>query len=467
MDIQLINAYIKVGINIDLTNNGSNKVTPLAYALSLNNTSNKEKIYSIIELLLKNNASVYNSSNVWNIMKNKKDYLEIKSIFEKYNYFKDSEKENELYLLINNKINPNQYKDGISLLYSSILTKDIKEIEILLKNGADVNLKNKNQFESTPLHAAIEVNDTRIIDLLIKYEANENDLITLALANKKIDLAEYIIDKVKDLKKIRLGNYDSPLYIAISEENTNITQKLLVKGSNPNYIQSKNYYGYKKLIPLKLACGKQNFKIIKLLIENGADVNLTNEEGQTALFDAIEAKKANKDIIKYLLDYGANIYQEDDKGISPLSFAESNKKSLVNCLLEKKRNEENTINELEEKNNRIAKLENKINELNSKSLRGLNLDEINQLKNDLIEKNKLIKQLERKNEKYKRTIELEFKVLEESLMKKNNEIEILNLKIEKIKADTEYKINKENPQKIKDMQNNNGIIVRRDSFDDF
>ncbi|ORX85055.1 ankyrin, partial [Anaeromyces robustus] len=55
--------------------------------------------------------------------------------------------------------------------------------------------------------------------------------------------------------------------------------------------------------PLIAACTKGNEKIVKYLIDHGADVNKKNMNNRTPLIMAFE--HGNKSIIKYLVEHGA------------------------------------------------------------------------------------------------------------------------------------------------------------------
>jgi ankyrin repeat protein len=64
--------------------------------------------------------------------------------------------------------------------------------------------------------------------------------------------------------------------------------------------------------PIHTACIKNNYKILKLLIKNGASINLINNKLDTPLH--IACKKKNFSIIKLLIDNGADIYLKNNKG---------------------------------------------------------------------------------------------------------------------------------------------------------
>lgn len=66
--------------------------------------------------------------------------------------------------------------------------------------------------------------------------------------------------------------------------------------------------------PLYIACSSNRFEVVKLLVEYGADVNITEKNGRTPLYTA--SKHGHAEIMEYLLDHGANVNQS-----SPLSAA--------------------------------------------------------------------------------------------------------------------------------------------------
>jgi len=393
---------------------------------------------------------------------------------------------------------PNRYKAGATSLYYAILEMDIAQIKLLLESGADVNKKNDdnisfnnnllNWYEDrnkTPLYASVKVGNIEIVDLLIKYDA---DIITL-------------------------------LRFAIEKDKSEISEFLLQKGADPNLFNS-----------LGLACKNQNLKILKLLIDHKADVNYTGDDGRTALFDAIEATKANKEIISYLIQNGTDIHKEDNKGISPLSFAQTNKKSLVEVLTEHEEvilsenqdlkmltNYEILSNKILLQNKMINKLKDKIQKLSTN--KDIEQEKVldtkfDTFKNDLLKSIKdkensftsKIIELEREyRDKYKgqnifiRALESQLETLEKKLERYKNiktnesqtdEIEVISrltskeketnrliqsllLKVEKLeKKFDKQKISKTKIPldihvKNKSIKKDDGVIVKRESFDDF
>ena len=67
---------------------------------------------------------------------------------------------------------------------------------------------------------------------------------------------------------------------------------------------------------LILAVHGNHQSAVELLVKNGADVNITGNNGMTPLMFAIF--KRNKDIVKYLLDNGADVNKKDNDGTTAL-----------------------------------------------------------------------------------------------------------------------------------------------------
>ena len=77
----------------------------------------------------------------------------------------------------------------------------------------------------------------------------------------------------------------------------------------------------------------RNKEAAKLLIENGADLGLQTEKGETALMYAI--KRGFTDIAKKLIDKGANLDLEDNDGITALEWALKLNKPKIESMIKK------------------------------------------------------------------------------------------------------------------------------------
>ena len=70
---------------------------------------------------------------------------------------------------------------------------------------------------------------------------------------------------------------------------------------------------------LRAAAWGGHEEIVKALLQHGADVNRTDDEGRTALIAA--AYMGHSEIVEHLLDYGAEIDHADSDGRTALSVA--------------------------------------------------------------------------------------------------------------------------------------------------
>jgi catechol 2,3-dioxygenase-like lactoylglutathione lyase family enzyme len=84
--------------------------------------------------------------------------------------------------------------------------------------------------------------------------------------------------------------------------------------------------------PFVAAVMWKKLAVAQWFLENGAEVNTTDEHGNTALFYAV-SKKYSLDFIELLLRHGANAHQQNKEGVSPMRVAEQNKQKRLLSLL--------------------------------------------------------------------------------------------------------------------------------------
>ncbi|MBR1437053.1 MAG: ankyrin repeat domain-containing protein, partial [Synergistaceae bacterium] len=76
-----------------------------------------------------------------------------------------------------------------------------------------------------------------------------------------------------------------------------------------------------------------DYELVKLLLENGANVQAVDERGGTVLMYA--ASRSEPEILKLLLDNGAEINAQDESGITALMLAvRSNSSEAIKLLLD-------------------------------------------------------------------------------------------------------------------------------------
>ncbi|XP_019855630.1 PREDICTED: ankyrin repeat, PH and SEC7 domain containing protein secG-like [Amphimedon queenslandica] len=235
-------------------------------------------------------------------------------------------------LLLEKGADPNccvkYYSGGPTALIKAIKNKNIGIVEVLLEKGADPNI-GSDTYEGTPLHCAIETGNANIIKLLIiKGNADVNAMDK----RKRTPLFEAVKSSSIETVDILLTNGartdvvdeygDTPLLLAVkrgTRSSTQIIKSLIIKGQADVTAACKKYHINPELSRSEIAellitkiqlIGKpieshtKPEEVIGLL-EIETDPNITEYLfGGTALITAIE--NDNIDIVKLLLEKGAN-----------------------------------------------------------------------------------------------------------------------------------------------------------------
>ena len=100
---------------------------------------------------------------------------------------------------------------------------------------------------------------------------------------------------------------------AVSQNDSNALQKLLDSGLDPNLTGVENY----QASLLSMACRKNSIDMVKLLLANGADVNIKGRGDYTSLMWAAESAKTTE-IMELLITEGADIHSIAQDGVNAL-----------------------------------------------------------------------------------------------------------------------------------------------------
>ncbi len=149
-----------------------------------------------------------------------------------------------------------------------------------------------------------------MIDELSIYEyalcaLNNNDNDTFTAVIKKIDLDR------KD------SNGETLLWKAVQRGLTDFVKVLLNNGAHIDIPDNDGW------TPLHMAVMNQNQEMVKLLLENNSAVNAQNKYGNNVIWIAVYYAKGQEDIISLLIDAGADPYQENNYGVSAIKLAQT------------------------------------------------------------------------------------------------------------------------------------------------
>ena len=258
-------------------------------------------------------------------------------------------------------------------LYYAVINNDYNLLYKLIEDYK-INVNIKNIYNKTVLYYA---NDERIVDLLLNngaivdiylllflYDNNKRNIILYILTNEDrvvyeddlnnffrecmkredIQFCEILIDYGVDVNEMYNDICGIPLLIACSTKNIELVKLLIDHGADVNkkynydenvlsYVMSDEYYHVAKFLiennaeiditdfnentPLTTACeNKNSLNVVKLLLDNGANINHKNSDDETGLI--IACINNNYNVAKLLINYGANLNDDDESNLTAL-----------------------------------------------------------------------------------------------------------------------------------------------------
>lgn len=192
--------------------------------------------------------------------------------------------------------NPKNYSGGTPLH----VVADVKTATVLLKHKANLQLRD-NQFES-PLYKAVSTGRVELVKLLLKSGAETlhgnvkgETLLHVAARNSDVSIMELLL---KAGIKVNTGGptFRRPLHEA-------------ARSSSPNSLEA-----------------------IKLLVANGAEVNVRDKTNSTPLHEVVtkEPSASMLEEVKFLLEHGANPNLKNEEGKTPLELTKEQKQWRAN-----------------------------------------------------------------------------------------------------------------------------------------
>ena len=205
-----------------------------------------------------------------------------------------------------------RYDDNIPLMLA--LEKNYVDImDILLEKGANIDERNSDGY--TILIKSIRNKNLEAIKLVLKYKPNIEILSNTKRTALYYTINDFNIDSIKLLLDAGAymyskNNSDSPFIKVIdndlSYKGCNASKLFFEKGADIKML-NKNGVEY-----LRRAISKKNLPLIKLLIENGVDVNNEDINSVSSLLYAFEKSKNDDllEIIKLMISKGGKYDQE-------------------------------------------------------------------------------------------------------------------------------------------------------------
>ena len=222
---------------------------------------------------------------------------------------------------------------GSTALFLAAESGSEAAVKILLDAGSKANAK--NAANSTPIHRAAQEGYLAVVKLLM--EAGANPLakkrhgitpLQLALENSHFDVAAQLLEPV-DSELPSIDDYEETLYSLARVGYEEGIKKALsyslrnLERGDPKYNQS----------PLSHAAENGHERVVQILLDKGAEPNLADKSGRTALLWAV--LNEHRVVAEQLLARGADVQKRDNARWTALLFAVRNRStSMANLLLE-------------------------------------------------------------------------------------------------------------------------------------
>ena len=235
-----------------------------------------------------------------------------------------------------------------------------RKIKYLVRLGADINDKDE-KGDAYIMFGALNSRDFEVFKLLLDLEGDVN----ATSGGRELVFEAVLLEDVRFLRKIvenganlnRFYKYGlvskTPLMQALFLKNLEAVKILIEGGADVNMTA-----GF-RVSALGIVCNNDDLKMARLLLENGADVNKKGFLGKRALMDVksvdmakllvefganVNAKDSfgnsvllkhvmeehpRVDVIEYLIDKGANVWTKNDMGKDCLSMCDEGLKDII------------------------------------------------------------------------------------------------------------------------------------------
>ncbi|WP_276359885.1 ankyrin repeat domain-containing protein [Daejeonella sp. H1SJ63] len=197
-------------------------------------------------------------------------------------------------------------------------------LEELIQNGNSADLRTlllkspslateKTSHNISPLMLSCYYKKPEISEIILNHVSEINIFEAAALG--KSDFVTEILEKDPDLINTFSDDGFTALSLSAYFGNEDVTRYLLLNGANPNIPSQNGFHVY----PLHSAVASDYTMLAKMLLEAGADINVSQQSGATPLHSA--AHNGNIELLIVLLEAGADVNATMDDGKTPADKA--------------------------------------------------------------------------------------------------------------------------------------------------
>ncbi|XP_077126764.1 transient receptor potential cation channel subfamily A member 1 [Ranitomeya variabilis] len=225
-------------------------------------------------------------------------------------------------------------KIGCFPIHMSVFTGSLKCMELVLKKGEEFGFSIEDHInftdneKSSPLHVAVQNGRLEVVKACIGYGAKidrkQIDNATplhFAATQGATEIVKFMVSSYtgeNNILDLPDGNKETPLHKSCLFDHVELAQYLISMGANVDSVDNE------LRTPLLMATSCSSWKIVNLLLENGADVKLTDNYGRNFLHLTVLQPGGLKNIREEFLqraDIKSLVSDEDTDGCTPLHYA--------------------------------------------------------------------------------------------------------------------------------------------------
>jgi ankyrin repeat protein len=201
---------------------------------------------------------------------------------------------------------------SIEQLEQHIITGDLQGLNDLLETNPAL-ATTITSHKVSPLMLSCYYKKPEVTTLLLKY-VEQIDLFEAAAAGK-FDVVAHVVFNHPEAVNLYADDGFTPLGLACYFGQYEVARYLVLKGADVN-LPSDNGFN---VFPLHSAAAGNYTNIARMLIENGAQVNVKQQAGSTPLHSA--AQNGNLELLILLLENGADVNVRMEGGKLPTDLA--------------------------------------------------------------------------------------------------------------------------------------------------
>ena len=208
--------------------------------------------------------------------------------------------------------------------FALVESGDIAEIKATIQGGQD--LEQENEVGWTPLFMAIRRGDPDVVRLLLRASAKPGHR-----ANGDMTALHYAM--IAPVKGRPLEKTLEVVNLLLLED-MSLANARNCDGTTPLHIAALLYSDREILRQIRQGYLKDIPRLLEVLLSAGADLNIKDKEGKTALHEATLGE--DEEVALLLIQSGADVNASNNEGVTPLCFASGmGLPRVVSALLER------------------------------------------------------------------------------------------------------------------------------------